>query len=446
LNTLAPIINKYLKALYDTEDPVYRALIADETGIPASIPTAPSDMNIGAIGNSLEWNRRLTMSLIKQLRFDQCEGVFLTLMIDDFLNFMRASGETNAQYKERVIDIVLGPKISPAAIIYNARPYSTAEPYIAMNDNDMAYADVSYADCYETFQLTAPAAYVGTWVLPAVSRNVRGMIFFFILYVENTPDDQMSILMDKINSLIAAGTEFEVQVIFEFWPPPILIGSGLSIPNTGYPELAALNETDVAFIDSYLDELRCYRFNGSTWSLVGSGLSISGVGYPALTSLNETDVAFIDSYLDELRCYRFNGSTWSLVGSGLSISGANIPALAALNETDVAFFDMPICELRCYRFNGSTWSLVGSGLSISGANIPALAALNETDVAFFDNAIKELRCYRFNGSTWSQLSSGLSISGVGYPALTSLNETDVAFIDSSLDELRCYRTGPHPDE
>jgi len=91
--------------------------------------------------------------------------------------------------------------------------------------------------------------------------------------------------------------------------------------------------------------------------LVGSGLSITGISTPALCALNGTDVAFIDSTLESLRCYRFNGSTWSLVGSRLSITGMSSPALCALNGTDVAFIDNALESLQCYRF----------GFSISGS-------------------------------------------------------------------------------
>jgi hypothetical protein len=229
------------------------------------------------------------------------------------------------------------------------------------------------------------------------------------------------------------------RVLFQAVKTMKQIGSGLSLAGISYPVLAELNSTDVAFIDGLIDELRTYRFNGSTWSLVGSGLSIPGIGAPALAALNSTDVAFIDHALDELRTYRFNGSTWSLVGSGLSIPGIDVPALAALNSTDVAFIDYTLESLRTYRFNGSTWSLVGSGLSIPGIDVPALAELNSTDVAFIDYALKSLRTYRFNGSTWSLVGSGLSIPGIGFPALAALNSTDVAFIDHALDELRTYR-------
>lgn len=89
------------------------------------------------------------------------------------------------------------------------------------------------------------------------------------------------------------------------WTSAQLLGSGLVITGVTVPALAALNATDVAFIDPGISELRTYRFNGSTWSLVGSGLSTPTIGTPALAALNGTDVAFIDSASDTLQTYRF---------------------------------------------------------------------------------------------------------------------------------------------
>jgi len=217
------------------------------------------------------------------------------------------------------------------------------------------------------------------------------------------------------------------------------VGSDLNIASANFAALAALNGTDVAFIDNTNDDLRTYRFNGSTWSQVGSDLNIGTVGFPALAALNGTDVAFIDSGNADLRTYRFNGSTWSQVGSDLNIASAGAPALAALNGTDVAFIDAINADLRTYRFNGSTWSQVGSDLNIGTVGALALAALNGTDVAFIDNVNTDLRTYRFNGSTWSQVGSDSSIASASSPALAALNGTDVAFIDNANDDLRTYR-------
>jgi hypothetical protein len=225
------------------------------------------------------------------------------------------------------------------------------------------------------------------------------------------------------------------------WTSASLLGSGLAITTITYPAIAALNNKDVAFIDDTNDELRTYRFDGSTWSLVGSGLAISSVLQPALAALNSTDVAFIDASNDSLRTYRFNGSTWSLVGSGLAISTVGLCSLAALNSTDVAFIDNTNDELRTYRFNGSTWSLVGSGLAIATVNVPEITALNSTDIAFYDTGNDELRTYRWSGSAWSLVGSGLSIpvTSASRSPITSLNESDVVFADNDNNELRVYR-------
>ncbi|MCX7023046.1 MAG: tail fiber protein [Spirochaetes bacterium] len=90
----------------------------------------------------------------------------------------------------------------------------------------------------------------------------------------------------------------------------------------------------------------------SFWAQVGSDLNIAGTNTPALAALTETDVAFIDLGNKDLRTYRFTEGTglWAQVGSDLNIAGTNIPALAALTETDVAFIDLGNDDLRTYRF------------------------------------------------------------------------------------------------
>ena len=172
------------------------------------------------------------------------------------------------------------------------------------------------------------------------------------------------------------------------------IGNGLSMGSSTYPSLASLNSTDIAFIDSTNNELRCYTFNGTNWTQKGNGLSIANAVYPSLASLNSTDVVFIDDTYAELRCYTFDGTNWTQKGNGLSITNAFHPALASLNSTDVVFIDRTNDELRCYTFDGTNWTQKGSGLSVS-AGTPALASLNSTDVAFFDGGNNNLRTYNF---------------------------------------------------
>lgn len=221
------------------------------------------------------------------------------------------------------------------------------------------------------------------------------------------------------------------------WTSAQLVGSGLSIAGASYPALAAFNETDVAFTDDSIEELRVYRFNGASWGIVGSGLSIAGTARPGLTALTSNTVAFIDATIEELRTYQFNGSTWSMIGSGLSIAGLEFPALAAFNETDIAFIDATIEELRTYQFNGSTWSMIGSQYSISGITYPALAAFNETDIVFTDDSIEELRVYRFNGASWGAVGSYMSRPTAAPCRIAALNGTDLAA--ATVSAIYVYR-------
>lgn len=266
------------------------------------------------------------------------------------------------------------------------------------------------------------------------------------------------------------------------------LGSDLNITGAATTQaLTALNGTDVAYIDGTNDDLRTYRFNGTTWSQIGSDLNIAGVGTPELAALNGTDVAFWDDGNKELRTYRFNGTTWSQLGNSLSIPsglrsgicrltssrivrfengsedltvhdwdgtdwstigtafnivGGNDAGLTSLNSTDIAFTDDNITarSLKTYRFNGTTWSQVGNGLTITATlSNPFLTTLNSTDIAFSDNAEAVLRIYRWDGTDWSQIGEDSVIAAMGSPSIAALNGTDIAFIDGSNSDLRTYR-------
>lgn len=216
------------------------------------------------------------------------------------------------------------------------------------------------------------------------------------------------------------------------------VGTDLNISGASYAAVAALNITDVAYLDNGNNELRTYRFDGTSWALVGNGLSFSGTISTALAALNSTDVAYYDEGNEEISAYGFDGAVWTQLTGSLSISGVSGVALAALNDTDVAFIDNSNQSLRLYRYSGTSWLLKASS-DITDASGSALAALNETDVAFVDAYNAELRTYRFGGAGWTQVGNSLSVTGIGSPALAALNDTDVALIDDSLNVLKLYR-------
>jgi len=218
------------------------------------------------------------------------------------------------------------------------------------------------------------------------------------------------------------------------------VGNDLNIPGLIALDIAALNSTDIAYIDNANTDLRTYRFDGTNWAQVGNDLNIIGGGGANLSALNGTDIAFVDDSIGDLRTYRFDGTDWAQVGNALSIVGMGDPTLAALSGTDVAFIDDANEDLRTYRFDGTDWAQVGNDLNISGINNPKLAALNSTDIAFIDTLASTLRTYRFDGTDWAQVGNSFSFpAAIGDPDITALNGTDVAFIEDTADILRIYR-------
>ena len=249
-------------------------------------------------------------------------------------------------------------------------------------------------------------------------------------------------IIDKtINQIKRSRGAFTFQeIVFpENWTFVSQVGNDLNIAGIIAPAIAALNGTDIAYIDGQNDDLRTYRFDGADWAQVGNDLNIPGFTFSAITALNETDIGFIDDSNADLRVYRFNGTDWAQVGNDLSLTTVGDPALAALNGTDVAFIDDLSNDLKTYRFDGADWAQVGNDLNIASVGKPALTALNGTDVAFIDDSNDDLRTYRFDGADWAQVGNDLNIASVGKGSLAALNGTDVAFIDLTNDDLRIYR-------
>lgn len=72
----------------------------------------------------------------------------------------------------------------------------------------------------------------------------------------------------------------------------------------------------------------------------GNHILVRRVGKAVLAALNGTDVAFIDDDLDSLRIYRFNDSTWSLVDSGLIISNERLRKHLTIEQNHSVLMDL----------------------------------------------------------------------------------------------------------
>lgn len=166
----------------------------------------------------------------------------------------------------------------------------------------------------------------------------------------------------------------------------VQVGNDLKILGVANPALSALNGTDVAFIDSGHAELRTYRFDGDDWAQVGLSLAPDPrVSITAIAALNETDIAYITERVSPsaagiMTTYRFDGSEWKLFGSTLTITGSVIPSLCALTSNQVAFIDDFNKDLRTYRFTST-------GKFVDGIEWLESASKHKIEVAVFTNTI-----------------------------------------------------------
>ena len=214
MGTIANLLDKYLRALYDVSDPIYKSLVSDVEGIPEPIISNPIDYKIGAIASVFEWQRQLALSLLKQLFLTEAEGKFLDLMIHEHIGLMRFENEDDAVYSARVQDYIISQKVSRAAIIYYTRPYSDpGEPEILDGADDAAFADITHSDVYTEFRNEQVGAFYHWWVFPAITASIGATAYFFVLRLENTNSADIAKVIDLLDRWVAGGIAYELQIV-----------------------------------------------------------------------------------------------------------------------------------------------------------------------------------------------------------------------------------------
>lgn len=214
MGTVAEILNKYLNAIYDTDDSIYKSLVANIDGVPEVIIENPIDFNIGVIADVLEWTRQLSICLIQQLFLNEAEGKFLDLMVHNHIGIVRFENESDIDYSERVKNYIIAHKVSRASVIYFARPYSSpGEPELLDGIDDAAFADLSYSDVYTSFQNEAANQYEDWWVFPAITSSIGDTAYFFVLRLENTDSADIAKVIDFLDRWKAGGIAYELQII-----------------------------------------------------------------------------------------------------------------------------------------------------------------------------------------------------------------------------------------
>ena len=203
-------INDSLKAIFNTDDPIYKAVICDKEGVPETAIVKPTDFNLGAIANNIEYLRRLGKNLVKQLYIDQASGEFLKYELETFFKSLKLQDETESAWIARTISLIFQPRVSKASIIYALRPYSSVEPEIIQGGGDSAFADVSFAD--RTIKYNTMFDGEIFVVYPAYAQTVSSSFYSIVVILYDTPSSNLYTVSDIITKYIAAGISFKIEI------------------------------------------------------------------------------------------------------------------------------------------------------------------------------------------------------------------------------------------
>lgn len=209
--TIQDRVNNNLSALFDVDDdPIYKAFICDKDGTNPSTVTTPTDIDIGVITSQIEYLRRLSVGLAKQIFIDQADHTFLKFVLEEFFDSLQLENETDAEWVQRTIDIVFNQKLSRAAIIFAMRPFSDAEPVITTTGLESAYADFSYADIYVKDEYVLGSETI--FILPAITEDYQSGVFAFKLILTNTSASDIYTVLDLLDKIVAAGILVVLQI------------------------------------------------------------------------------------------------------------------------------------------------------------------------------------------------------------------------------------------
>ena len=204
-------INNNLSALFNVhDDPIYKALICDEDGVNPESITSPTDIDIGVIASQIEYLRRLSIDLIKQIYIDQASAEFLKYQLEEFFSSLQLEDESVQQWVSRTIAIIFQHKVSRATIIYALRPYSSQEPEITNVSTDNAFADFSYANIYVKDKVLHNGLYVH--VLPAIAEDYTSAFFTIKIILYDTLSSDIYTVQNIINNIIASGISVILQI------------------------------------------------------------------------------------------------------------------------------------------------------------------------------------------------------------------------------------------
>lgn len=166
-------ILEFLK-LFNKSDPVFKAWVADKEGVPDTVTPGEyvtlSNMKSGAIGNAVEYERRLASFLIDMLDMSKAQGDYVEGIAETWMNNSRPLGYNDQEYIDYVQNKILAYKESAVSLIVLLQPFSS-EPVLIFEPGEVKstmFAGMSFAGHYEltrdntTGELVSPAILGGS--------------------------------------------------------------------------------------------------------------------------------------------------------------------------------------------------------------------------------------------------------------------------------------------
>ncbi len=157
-DTAVELLTKLL-TFFNEDNQIYKDLIGDASksdNITAVDPdhVTVNEINRGAIGNVVEYLRRLRAFLIDGMDMQDAVGYSLLWWGLDAYGIDKPPGWTDADYKDFIVARILETNDGPVAISEFLKRYASTVQIIEGID-DGAFSDVSFSDCYVDFQAVA---------------------------------------------------------------------------------------------------------------------------------------------------------------------------------------------------------------------------------------------------------------------------------------------------
>ncbi len=171
-----------------------------------------NDVNAGAIGNVLEYERRLARFLIDMLFLHSSKGEYLDIIGGDWMNNERPDGYDDEKYLAYLNTKILGGKETPNYIITTLQPFSS-QPVLIFESGSWKngmFFNTSYLGYYEQGKRDSS----NKAITPALmgGSNVEGTGDFFFR-IKLQPNDEISekIILILLFFSHVSGVAYEIE-------------------------------------------------------------------------------------------------------------------------------------------------------------------------------------------------------------------------------------------